>query len=78
MREAAPDSSQLSVQWQHPLGEVVTALASAGLRIDFLHEHPTTVFRRYPVLEPQAEGWGFPSGHPRIPLMHSLRATKPA
>ena len=24
--------------WQHTLGEIVTVVASAGLRIDFLHE----------------------------------------
>ncbi|RAJ71659.1 methyltransferase family protein [Streptomyces sp. Amel2xB2] len=67
-----------SVQWQHPLGEVVTAVASAGLRIEFLHEHPTTLFRRYPVLEPDEGEWRFPPGHPRIPLMYSLRATRTA
>src|SRR5207247_966687 len=26
--------------WNHALGEIVTALAEAGLRIDFLHEYP--------------------------------------
>ncbi|MEU5613259.1 class I SAM-dependent methyltransferase [Streptomyces sparsogenes] len=69
----------LSVQWQHPLGEVVTALAQAGLRIEFLHEHATMLFQRYPVLEPCGNGeYRFPAGHPRIPLMYSIRATKAA
>lgn len=69
--------STVSVQWHHTLGEVVTALARAGLRIDFLHEHATTVFRRYPVLEPAPPGrYAFPPGHPRTPLMYSLHATK--
>jgi hypothetical protein len=27
-------------EWTHTLGAIVTALASAGLRIEFLHEHP--------------------------------------
>ncbi|MFT7837660.1 class I SAM-dependent methyltransferase [Saccharothrix sp. BKS2] len=67
-----------SVQWQHPLGEVVTALAGAGLRLDFLREREHTLFRRYPVLEPTGTGgYRFPPGHPRLPLMYSLRATKP-
>lgn len=68
----------LSVQWQHPLGEVVSALASAGLRVEFLHEHSVTRYQRYPVLEPGAGGWVFPPGHPRIPLTYTLRATRTA
>lgn len=68
-----------SVQWQHPLGNVVTALAEAGLRLDFLHERENTLFRRYPVLERTETGeYRFPPGHPRLPQMYSLRATKPA
>ncbi|WP_225844744.1 bifunctional 2-polyprenyl-6-hydroxyphenol methylase/3-demethylubiquinol 3-O-methyltransferase UbiG [Streptomyces sp. HPF1205] len=65
-----------SVQWQHPLGDVVTALARAGLRLEFLHEHPTTYFPRYPVLERSGPEFRFPPGHPRVPLMYSLRATR--
>ena len=44
------------MQWHHPLGDVVTALARAGLRIEFLHEHATTVFQHYPVLERTGTG----------------------
>jgi SAM-dependent methyltransferase len=72
--DGPPLTQTRSVQWQHRLGEVVTALAGAGLRIEFLHEHATTLFRRYPVLERTASGWGFPPGRPRVPLMYSLRA----
>ncbi|MEV6350414.1 class I SAM-dependent methyltransferase [Actinoplanes sp. NPDC051851] len=64
------------VQWQHPLGEVLTALARAGLRLDFLHEHDITLFRRFPVLENTGGEYRFPPGHPRVPLLYSLRATK--
>ncbi|MCE6997343.1 class I SAM-dependent methyltransferase [Saccharothrix sp. S26] len=71
-------TSTRSVQWQHPLGEVVTALAAAGLHLDFLREHEHTLFRRYPVLESTGTGeYRFPPGHPRLPQMYSLRATKP-
>jgi SAM-dependent methyltransferase len=69
----------LSVQWQHQLGDVVTALAQAGLRIEFLHEHATTLFQRYPMLERSGTGeYRFPPGQPRIPLMYSIRAAKTA
>jgi SAM-dependent methyltransferase len=63
------------VQWKHPLGEVLTALADAGLRLDFLHEHDITLFRRFPVLENSGGEYRFPEGHPRVPLLYSLRAT---
>ena len=64
------------VQWQHPLGEVLTALADAGLRLDFLHEHDITLFQRFPVLENSGGEYRFPEGHPRVPLLYSLRATR--
>jgi SAM-dependent methyltransferase len=66
------------VQWHHPLGDVLTALAEAGLRLDFLHEHDFTLFRRFSVLESSNGEYRFPAGHPRVPLLCSLRATRPA
>lgn len=68
-----------TVEFVHPIGEVVTALAAAGLRIEFLHEHDVTLFARYPTLE-RSGGDGLyrlPPGRPRIPLMYSLRASLP-
>jgi SAM-dependent methyltransferase len=66
------------VQWHHPLGEVLTALAGAGLRLDFLRERDVTLFRRFPILESSHGEYRFPAGHPRVPLLYSLRATRPA
>jgi SAM-dependent methyltransferase len=65
-----------SVQFHHTLADVITAIARAGLRIEFLHEHPTTLFRRYAGLEAVDQGYRFPAGRPRIPMMYSLRAVK--
>ena len=65
------------VQWRHPLGEVLTALATAGLRLDFLHERDVTVFRRFTELQRVDGGYRFPAGRPRVPLTYSLRATRP-
>jgi SAM-dependent methyltransferase len=65
------------VQWRHPLGQVVTALARAGLRLDFLHERDVTLFPRFPALQASSGEYRFPAGHPRLPLMYSLRATRP-
>jgi SAM-dependent methyltransferase len=65
-------------EWQHPLGEIVTALITAGLRIEFLHEHAFSVYEQLPFLQPDGKGyWHFPEGKQPIPLMFSLKAIKP-
>jgi SAM-dependent methyltransferase len=67
-----------SAQWLHGIGDVVSALAAEGFRIDFLHEHEYTVFQRWPFLERRADGtYRFPEGTPTLPLMYSLGATAP-
>ncbi|MEV7567137.1 class I SAM-dependent methyltransferase [Streptomyces tanashiensis] len=68
-----------SVEWVHPVGEVVTALARAGLRIEFLHEHEASLFPRYGALQRHEDGYyRFPAERPRIPLMYSIKASRPA
>ena len=68
-----------SVEWQHPVGEVVSAIAAAGLRIDFLHEHEASLFPRYGTLRRDDNGYyRFPPNRARIPLMYSIRATRPS
>jgi len=66
-----------NVQFQHQLGQIVTALAGAGLRIDFLHEHDFDGFQRFESLEFRGGQYRYPAGRPRVPLMFSLRATRP-
>ena len=64
-------------QWLHPLGDVVTALIDAGLRLEWLHEHDRVPWRMLPVLVRQADGfWGWPD-RKWLPLAYSLRARKP-
>ncbi|MFT2016206.1 class I SAM-dependent methyltransferase [Streptomyces sp. 796.1] len=76
----APTRNNRSVEWQHPLGAVVSALAAQGLRIEFLREHDKTLFARFGSLQRVAGTpyYRLPPGQPRIPLMYSLRASKPA
>ncbi|MFD7533803.1 MULTISPECIES: class I SAM-dependent methyltransferase [unclassified Streptomyces] len=75
----APTVHNRSVEWQHPIGDVVSALAAAGLRIEFLHEHDASLFARFPTLERQSDGfYRFPADRPRIPLMYSIKASKAA
>ncbi|HYU82144.1 MAG TPA: class I SAM-dependent methyltransferase [Candidatus Polarisedimenticolia bacterium] len=72
-------AQEVEYGWSHGLGEIVTALTTAGLRIDFLHEFP---FAEWPIafLQPAADGTHrLPSEHDgKLPLFFSLKASKPA
>ena len=64
-------------EWQHGLGEIVTALVKAGLRIEFLHEFPFNSYRIWPVSERGDDGWWrFTKHNDSYPQMFSIRATK--
>ncbi|MCY3588987.1 MAG: class I SAM-dependent methyltransferase [Chloroflexi bacterium] len=72
-------SNHDSYEWNHSLGEIVTAVIDAGCRIDFLHEQEWTVYRALPwMIEVERGVWRLPPESPQIPLMFSLRATKVA
>jgi SAM-dependent methyltransferase len=64
--------------WTHSVGEIVTAIAGAGLRIDFLHELDWVDYQQIPLLEEGDDGkWRLPSVvQGELPLMFSLRARK--
>ena len=63
--------------WVHDMGEIVTVLAEAGLRIEFLHEHPFGIEVQFPFMQKGADGlYRLPVGMPEIPLLFSLRARK--
>ena len=64
-------------EWQHSLGDIVTALVNTGLRIEFLHEFPFTCYQAYPIMEQDDDGWWrFPKHNDSFPQMYSIRATK--
>jgi len=66
------------VEFQHGLGEIITALAEAGLRIEFVHEWDFEVFGRFEVLQRRDDGiYRLPAGQPRVPMLYSLRASAP-
>lgn len=78
-----------SFEWNHGLGEIVSALIDAGLRLDFLHEHREVAWQALPWLvrtdgDSSAKGyarrtaWQLPAEQRDLcPLMYSLKATKP-
>jgi SAM-dependent methyltransferase len=72
---AASTEHNRSMEWNHGLGAVVSALIAAGLRIELLHEHEHTLFARWPFLERSGDGtYRLPEGTPSLPLMYSLLA----
>ncbi len=64
--------------WDHGLGEIVTSLIDAGLQIQTLVEHPFLDWE-LPFLVDDGEGkWRLPPEvKGELPLMFSIRATKP-
>ncbi len=80
---ADPDArltNTVTHEFAHPIGEVVSALAGAGLRIELLREHDQCSSRRWPFLErvpgPRAM-YRLPASMPRLPLDYSVLATAP-
>ena len=63
--------------WSHSLSDVVNALISAGLRIEFLHEFPYCMERLLPLMEQGQDGWWrLKEKAGSVPLTFSIKATK--
>jgi 2-polyprenyl-3-methyl-5-hydroxy-6-metoxy-1,4-benzoquinol methylase len=71
----AETSANLSFTWTHPVSRVITSLLEAGLTLESFVEHDYTVFPRFTALaaDPGTDVFRFPDGHPRLPLMYSIR-----
>ncbi len=67
-----------SYEWTHPLSEVVTSMAAAGLVIEFLHEFPFCFYQALPAMERGADGWWrLPRYNESAPYTFSIKARKP-
>ncbi|GAP16050.1 protein containg methyltransferase domain [Longilinea arvoryzae] len=76
--DRAADVHGETYEWSYPLGEVISALIDAGLRIQFVHEFPYTNYPAFPWLEQRADGNYYPQpGIPSLPLTFSIKAVKP-
>lgn len=72
-----PLAASRSYEWNHSIGEIVTALIRHGLRLEWLVEHDFTVWPRFPWLVKQENGtWVAPEGSPRAPWTFSLLASR--
>ncbi len=64
--------------WDHGLGEIVTALIEAGLRIESLREFPFVDWKLDFLVEAEDGTWRLPLDTPgELPLFFSLLAIKP-
>jgi SAM-dependent methyltransferase len=84
-------SFRRNYMWNHGLGEIVSALLAAGLRLEFLREHREVPWRALPSMAPVGPGirgadgayasnrmWRLPERQRElVPLMYSLLALKP-
>ena len=79
----APVQHRVEYAWAHSMGEIVTVLAEAGLRIEFMHEFPFAVWKMLPFMveRPTSDGgtdWRLPDNQEQLlPLTFSLKASKP-
>lgn len=74
----AETENNVSLEWSHPIGDVVTALIQAGLRIELLKERPDAcAYRRWPFMREVKPGdFRLPEELPALPLTYSLKAVK--
>lgn len=66
-----------TVEWNHDLGSVVTALIRAGMEIRELRESDASYTQRFPLMERGDDRrWRKPPNRPNLPMMYTLRAVK--
>ena len=63
-------------EWMYRLGDVVSALAGAGLRIEYLHEFAECIYPHFPFMKQESDGLWHIEGDP-IPTIFSIKASKP-
>ena len=74
--------ARLSYGWAHGMGEVLSSLAAAGLRLEYLHEFPFCVAPFWPWMERDEQRWHWlpdARGGRRadMPFSYSVLARKP-
>jgi SAM-dependent methyltransferase len=68
----------VTYEWNHGLGEVVTALLAAGLVVDALAEHTECEWQALPTMVQRDGGrWTLPERPQRLPLMYTVQAHQP-
>ncbi len=73
---AAEFTHPISHTWVHSLGDTVTGLIEAGMRLDWLHEHEGVHWRMFEILVRDADGLYRWPDKAWLPLAFSLLATR--
>ena len=71
----------VSHQWNHGLGEIVTALLAEGMRLTMLVEHDSVPWEALPGqmhLDESSREWRLDERPARLPLSYTLQAVKQA
>ena len=68
--------NRVRYNFPYTLGDTVSALIAAGLRLDYLHEHPFSPHRVWPFTAPVGDGTFAMPGHASLPCLFSIRATR--
>lgn len=77
---ADPDArlnNSRTVEFLHPIGDIITALLDAGLRIERFQEHDSVVWQMFAHLVKRGPSEHVWPDRPWLPLSYSLRAVKP-
>lgn len=61
-----------TVEYQHTVADIVTALLSRGHQLRAFEEYDYTLFPRFPFLEEREGGFFYPDGMAKVPLMFAL------
>ncbi len=74
---------RVSYGWAHGMGEILTALAGAGLRVEYLHEFPFSPAPFFDWMERDDQRWWWLTGgkgerRADLPFSYSVMARKPA
>lgn len=72
-------TSNRTMEWNHSLGQILTAVLDAGLRIDGFEEHDSVPWRPMEAFVPVGGGeFALPPERPAIPASYTLPASRPA
>ena len=67
-----------SAEWQWGVNDILNALLSAGLQLEFVNEYEKLFFRMFPSMTTEDGRWfRMPEYSKKLPLLLTLRARKP-
>jgi SAM-dependent methyltransferase len=67
-----------SYEWDWSVSDIVNAVIKAGLQLEFINEYERLFWKRFPGMVEERERWyWFPEYEGKLPLLFTLRATKP-